>query len=150
MTAFTFWLDADRREDLGHRRVVGAVGVDVAVAHLVTGADDERRAELRDTLAGLVDSGAALPCFDRRPPGRRVQQAIPRSDVHRSGACRLCVVVDKYQERDVLVADERSRIPRVAGSDRDEPDALRLELVVAVAQLHGMVATVVATEVAQE
>src|SRR2546427_11666746 len=71
---FTLDSDADGGEDVGHRRVVGAVGVDVAVTHVIAGSDDERRAELRDTLARLVDPVAALPRLDRRPPRRRVEQ----------------------------------------------------------------------------
>src|SRR2546421_12776371 len=85
-------LHAGGGEDLGNGRVVGAVGVDVAVTHLIAGTDHEGGAELRDALAGLVDASAALPRLDRRPRGRRGQEPGPLSAVLGSGARRLRAV----------------------------------------------------------
>ena len=79
-----------------------------------------------------------------------MQQPVPRRDVHRRGACGLGVVVDEHEEGDLLVAHERARVALVAGADRDELDALRLQVVVPVAQLHGVVAAVQAAEVPEE
>ena len=86
----------------------------------------ERRAELRDPLARLVDAVRRASTLRTVPSRSRVQEPEPRRDVHRRGVRRLRVVVDEHEERDLLVADECSGVALVAGADRDELDALRL------------------------
>ena len=60
------------------------------------------------------------------------------------------VVVDQYGVGNRRVGGELARIARVSGSDRDRAGAAGPDLVVAVAQLRGVLAAVQSAEVAQE
>ena len=151
MTAFTrSRSDSDRGKEVRHRRVVGAVGVDVTVTHLISRPDDERGAELCDALARLVDAMSPLPCRNRRRPSAGVQEPIPRSDPNRSGVRRLAVVVDEHEVRDVFVSNERAGIPLIAGPDRDEFDPLTLEFLIPVPELGRVLAAVQASEMPEK
>ena len=60
------------------------------------------------------------------------------------------VVVDEDRERDPLVSGERRGVLAAAGPDGDHLGALRLELLVLVAQLRGVLAAEQSAEVAEE
>ena len=102
---------------------------------LIARTEHEGRAELRHALARLVDARAALPGLDRCRPRARVQEPVPRRDLDRRRVRGLGVVVDQHEERNLLVLHERTRVALVAGADRNEIDALVLQIVVTVAQL---------------
>jgi len=60
------------------------------------------------------------------------------------------VIVDEDEERDPLVTNERFRVAPVTRSDRDDVCARTRDLVVALAQLRGMLAAVQSTEMSEE
>lgn len=60
------------------------------------------------------------------------------------------IVVDEYQERDLLLPDKRVGVALITGSDRDHTGAEAGDLVVALAQLRGMLAAVQSTEMSEE
>jgi hypothetical protein len=63
---------------------------------------------------------------------------------------RQRVVVDEDQERDLLVAHEGLGVTPVTRSDGDDVGAQARDLVVALAQLRGMLAAVQSTEMSEE
>jgi hypothetical protein len=79
-----------------------------------------------------------------------VQELEPADRGHRSGACRRCVVVDEDKELDPFVAGEGLGVTAITRSDRDDPRPEADDLVVAVAQLRGMLAAVQSTEMSKE
>jgi hypothetical protein len=138
-------------EDVVEGGVVGGVLVDVRVAHLVAGSDDERRAELGDPLPPSVDPVAAGAGSTGPGPGATVaQEAEERDLAHRRGVGGVGVVVDEDRERDMFVVGERGGVAAVTGADGDDLGAEALDLVVVVAQLRGVLAAQQSTEVAEE
>ncbi len=130
--------------------MVGAVDVEVLVAHATVGADDERRADLANSGSRLVDVVAAPRCREGGSPRARMQELEPAERRDGSGFGGLGVVVDEDHEGQTFIADERTCRSVVAGSDRDDSTAELGDLVVSIAQLRGVLTAVQSTEVPQE
>jgi hypothetical protein len=131
--------------------VVGAVVVEVLVPHLRAGTDDERRPELGDAAARLVDAVPGGPCAPGAAATAPVrQQAEHAHPPHRSRLRRPGVVVDEHRERHVLVIYEPGGIADAPRSDGDDLGASLLDLVVDAPQLRGVLTAEQSTEVAQE
>jgi hypothetical protein len=130
--------------------MVGGVGVDVLVAETLTRADHERRAELRDALARLVDPVAGLASAPGTREAARVEQAPRARPLHRRGSSGAGVVVDEHREGHVLVGDEASRVPLITGADGDDLGAPPGDLVVVLTQLRSVLPAEQSAEVAQE
>ena len=130
--------------------MVGAVRVEVFVAHSIACADHERRPDLRNTLARLVDVVAPFGCLARGFPGARVQEPEPVEGPHRRGARGGRVVVDQNEIRDLFLAHERLCIAPITRADRDDLGSERSDFVVTVTQLRGMFAAMQSTEMAEE
>jgi predicted HD phosphohydrolase len=131
--------------------MVGAVVVDVLVADLLAGSDDERRAELGDPPSGLVDpvpGGAGALGSLPAAPVREQPEETDASNRRRPGGAG--VVVDQHGERDVLVGDERGRVGHAAGADGHDLPAPAPDLVVAAPQLRGVLTAEQSAEVPQE
>ena len=60
------------------------------------------------------------------------------------------VVVDQYEERNLLVGDERGRVAAITGTDGDDARTEVGDVVVGTPQLRGMFAAVQSAEVAEE
>ena len=131
--------------------MVGAVVVEVLVPDLRAGTDDERRPELRDAPPRLVDAvpGCARPLGARPAPPVREQPEEPDA-ANRRRPGGPGVVVDEHREGDVLVGDERGRVAHTPGSDGHDLAAPAPNLVVAAAQLRGVLAAEQSAEVAEE
>ena len=69
---------------------------------------------------------------------------------HRRRGRGAGVVVDEHEIGDPFVLHERGRVAGVAGTDGNDVGTEAADLVVAVAQLRGMLAAVQSTEVPQE
>jgi len=130
--------------------VVGGVGVHVLIAHVLTRADHERRAELRDARARLVDPVASPSSAAGTREAAGVEQAPRTRPLHRRGSSGAGVVVDEHREGHVLVLHEAGGVPFVTGADGDHLGAPLGDLLVALAQLRGMLPTQRSAEVAQE
>ena len=131
--------------------MVGAVVVDVLVADLLAGADDERRPELGDPPPRLVDPvpGGARPLGSLPAATVREQPEEPDAPNGR-GPGGAGVVVDQNGERDALVGDERGRVAHAAGADGHDLRAPAPDLVVAAPQLRGVLAAEQSAEVPEE
>jgi predicted HD phosphohydrolase len=131
--------------------VVGAVLVDVLVADLRAGAEDERRAQLGHTLPGAVDpvpgGSGALGAAAATPVGDQPEEPDTR---HGRRPRRAGVVVDEHRERHVLVGDERGGVTHAAGADGDDLGAPPLDLVIDAPQLRGVLTAEQSAEVPQE
>jgi predicted HD phosphohydrolase len=127
------------------------VVVEVLVVHLIAGTDDERRPELGDASARLVDPmpGGACPLGARPAPSVREQPEEPdASNRRRLGGAG--VVVHQHRERDILVGDERGCVTHRARADGDDLGAPPLDLVVAAPQLRGVLTAQQSPEMPQE
>ena len=130
--------------------MVGAVGVHVLVAHSGAGADHEGRTDLLHALAGFVDVMPALRRFPAGFPRAGVHELEPAECPQRCRVCRRCVVVDEHEERYLLIAHECFGVAAVTRTDGDDVGAQPGDLVVALAQLRGMLAAVQSTEMSEE
>jgi hypothetical protein len=143
--------DLQGREYVVERGVVGAVVVDVLVADLFAGTDDERRPELGDPPSHLVDPvpGSARPLGSL--PAATVREQPEEPDAP-NGRCPggAGVVVDQHGERDALVGDERGRVAHIARADSHDLGPPALDVVVDAPQLRGVLTAEESTEVAEE
>jgi predicted HD phosphohydrolase len=131
--------------------VVGAVVVEVFVADLLAGTDDERGPELGDSSSRLVDPvpGGASPLGSlAAAPVREEPEESDAPNGSRPGGAG--VVVDQHGERDALVGDERSRVAHAAGADGHDLPTPAPDLVVAAPQLRGVLAAEQSAEVPEE
>jgi hypothetical protein len=144
-------LRPDRGKDLGQWRVIRGMGIDVRIPHLGSRTDDERRTELVDTLAALLDSVTIPVGADGTLQAPRIEQELCEVDaLERCRSRRLRGVVDQHRERDLLIVNERLRVPFIAGADRNDFGAHLRDLVVVATQLRGMLAAEQSAEMAQE
>lgn len=130
--------------------MVGAISVHVLVAHSIAGTEDECRADLSDSRARLVHVVSALRSRSRGFPRPWVQKLEPTGRPHGRGVRRCRIVVHQHEKRNLLFADKRIGVTSITGSDRDHVGAEAGDLVVALAQLRGMLAAVQSTEVPEE
>jgi hypothetical protein len=141
---------AQRGENLGYWGVVGAVGVEVGVANVVAGADDEGGADLAHALTGFVYVVAALRGFACCLPRFRMHQLGPAECLDRRSSCGCSIVVDQYGERNFLIANETFGVSPITGSDGNDRCAEGRDLVVSVAQLRDMLAAMQSTKMPKE
>lgn len=121
--------------------MVAGVVLEVGIAQVVAGTDDQRCSQLERTAAGVALAVAG----DRRPePGQELSR---RDEVEGTGCLRACdlsrgsVLVQQNGERDGFVLDERFGVAFPAGPDgRDLGTGLE-NLLVPVADLTGPLAT---------
>ena len=131
--------------------MVGGVGVDVRVAHLVPGADDERRAELVHPLPAFLDAETVSMGVTRAVEAPWVEEK--RGEVHLLHGRRVCrggVVIDEYGEGDPLIGDESLGVPDVARADSDDLGTGFCDLGVCVPQLRGVLSAEQSAEVSQK
>ena len=130
--------------------MVGAVGIEVLVANAIARADHEGRPDLPHPLARPVDVVSTLRRLPRCLPRARVQELEPVERSQRRRVCRGGVVVDEDEERDSLVSDEGFGVAAITRPDRDDVGTQIGDLVMALAQLRGMLAAVQSTEMSEE
>lgn len=131
--------------------MIGGVRVEMLVAHAVAWANDERRAELCDPSTRLVDPVPRLAGASRSRSTPAIEDELEEVHLaHTRGAGSLTVVVDHNRERHVLLSHERGRVLLVPGPDGDDFAAEALDLVVALAQLRGVLTAEQSPEVAKE
>jgi hypothetical protein len=141
----------ERREDIVEGRVVCGVRVAMLVAKRAARAYDERCAELIDAFRRREpDSVTGAPGAYGFSERRRMEEPQGPDALDRSGLRGRCVGVEEDRVRELVVLDEPAREIGIARSDRHELGAPAPDLVVAVAQLRGVLAAMESAEVAQE
>jgi len=131
--------------------VIGGVLVAVLEADGIAGADDERRAELIDPGSRSSDSEPGSVRASRSAEATRVEEQPERVHARQRGhSGRGRVVVDEHEERDPISLDEVGCVVSVAGPDRDDLTPRPADLLVAVAQLRGVLAAEQSAEMPEE
>ena len=118
--------------------------------HLRTRTYDEGRAELVHALAGFADVKATLHCAQRSRIGARVKELQKVYACNARRPSGSAVIVYQHGVRNLVVLDEGARIDRIPRADHDHFGAELADLVVAVAQLRGVLPAQQSTEVTQE
>jgi len=122
----------------------------MGVVNLGTRTEHERGPELRHALAGLLDAIPIPPRPATVTPGAGSYQGERPRASDRSGLRGQGIVVNQHAERDVLVRDERLRVPDISRADGHNIGAPAPNLVIVTTQLRGVGPAVESAEMAKE